>query len=81
MYAHSYCFVLSCIGWVLTRVAPFYEHDLTSIPGWISDHMPSKVLDEMIYPFPNFNGTTVEVYEWISNFIRHFMMDVTTYPC
>ena len=23
-------------------------------------------------PFPNFNGTTVEVWEWIDNLIAHF---------
>ena len=27
--------------------------------------------DEITYPFLNFNGATVEVYEWISNFIPH----------
>ena len=30
--------------------------------------MPSKMWDEMIYPFLNFSGAAVEVYEWISNF-------------
>ena len=30
------------------------------------------MLDEITYPFPNFNGATVEVWEWISNFITHF---------
>ena len=33
--------------------------------------MPSKVWDEITYPFLNFNGATVEVKEWISNFIPH----------
>ena len=28
-----------------------------------------------------FTGYTVEVWEWISNFIQHFMMDRITYPC
>ena len=59
---------------------PFHKHGLTLIPAWISDHMPSKVWDEITYPFPNFNGTTVEVWVWISNFILHFMMGVITYP-
>ena len=27
--------------------------------------------DEITYPFPNFNSCTVEVWEWISNFITH----------
>ena len=38
--------------------------------------MLNKVWGEIIYPFPNFNGATVEVWEWISNFIPHFIMDV-----
>ena len=42
--------------------------------------MPGKVLLEIIYPFPNFNGATVEVWELLSNIIPHFMMDVITYP-
>ena len=28
--------------------------------------------DEITYPFLNYNGATVEVKEWISNFIPHF---------
>ena len=28
---------------------------------WISNHMHSKVWDEITYPFLNFNGCTVEV--------------------
>ena len=28
---------------------------------WISNHMPSKMWDEIIYPFLNSNGYTVEV--------------------
>ena len=28
------------------------------IPAWISNLMPSKVWDEITYPFPNFNGCT-----------------------
>ena len=43
--------------------------------------MPNKVWYEITYPFPNFNGYTVEVWEWISNFIPHFIMDVIIYPC
>ena len=43
--------------------------------------MSSKVWDKFTYPFPNFNGATVEVWEYISNFIPHYMMDIATYPC
>ena len=42
--------------------------------------MPNKVRDEITYPFINFNGGTAEVWEWIGNFIQHFVMDVITYP-
>ena len=41
--------------------------------------MLSNVWDEIIYPFPNFNGTAVQVWDYISNFIPHFIMDVFTY--
>ena len=37
--------------------------------------------DEITFPFPNFNGCTVEVWEWISNYIPHFTGHVITYPC
>ena len=37
--------------------------------------------DEITYPFPNFNGYTVEVWEWMNNFILHFIKHVITYPC
>ena len=46
--------------------------------AWISNHWPSEMWDKITYPFPNFNGATVEVWEWISNFISHFVMDVIT---
>ena len=40
-----------------------------------------NVWDEITYSFLNFNGATVEVYEWISNIIPHFTWRVITYPC
>ena len=40
---------------------------LNLIPTWKSNKVPSKVWDESTYLFPNFNGATVEVWEWISN--------------
>ena len=30
------------------------------------------VWDEITYPFLNFNGATVEVKEWLSNFILQY---------
>ena len=40
-----------------------------------------NVWDEITYPFPNFNDATVEVWEWISYFIPHFIERVITNPC
>ena len=59
----------------------FYEHGLTLIPAWKSNYMPSKVCIDIPYPLLNFNGCTVEVWEWISHFITHFTGHVITYPC
>ena len=42
---------------------------------WISNHTPNKVWDKIIHPFPNFNGCTVKVWEWISNVIPQFIKD------
>ena len=36
----------------------FNWHELTLIPAWISSHMPSKIWEDIIYPFPNVNGAT-----------------------
>ena len=41
--------------------------------------MPSQMWDGISYLFPNFNGATVSVWEWIGNFIPHFMIDLITY--
>ena len=46
----------------------------------ISNYIHYIVSDEITYSFLNFNGTTVEVYEWVSNFIPHFIEHVITYP-
>ena len=34
--------------------------------------MPSKVWDEIAYPFQNFNGCTSDIWEWMNNFIPHY---------
>ena len=41
--------------------------------------MPSRVFDEIIYPFPYLNGVAFEFWEWISDFTPHFITDVYTY--
>ena len=53
---------------------------LTFIPALRSDYI-SKVWDEITYPLPNFNGCTIEVWEWISNSIPRFIEYMITYPC
>ena len=58
------------------HLGPLLLTRLTSIPAWISNHMPSKMWIVITYPFPNFNGCTSEVWEWISNFIPYIMVDV-----
>ena len=40
--------------------------------AWISNYIHYKVWDEIAYPYPNFKGATVEVWEWIGSFIPHF---------
>ena len=37
----------------------------TFTPPWISNHILNKVCDVITYPFTNFNGCTVWVWEWI----------------
>ena len=44
----------------------------TLITAWISNYIHYKVWDKIMYPFPNFNDATLEVWEWIINFILPF---------
>ena len=62
------------------QLRPFWLTWLTLIPAWINNHMQSKMSGEFTDPFPNFSFPTVEVWEWISNFIPHFIMNVILYP-
>ena len=62
--------------------APFLPHVRSLIPARISNYIHYEVWDEIIYPFTNFKGCTIEVCEWIlSNFTPHFIGHVITYPC
>ena len=58
---------------------PFYKHELTLIPAWISNHMANKVWNKITFPFTIFNDCIIENWVWISNFIPHFIVDVITY--
>ena len=66
---------------VFNEMNPFYWNGLTFIPAWTCNFMHSKVWDGIIYPFPNFNTEAVEVWERISDFTQHFIMEVITDPC
>ena len=59
---------------------PLYKHFLTYIPAWVSNYIHYKVWNEITYPFTNFNGATVEVWEWINDFILYFPGHVITDP-
>ena len=39
---------------------PLYWRGLISIPSWISNKILYKMRNELTYPFPNFNGATIE---------------------
>ena len=55
--------------------------DVASVHGWMYHNSHYKVWHNITYPSPNFNGCTVEVWEWISDFTPHFIGHVITYPC
>ena len=69
------------IWWLVSLLWPLLLTRINFNPSIISNHMPNNVWDEITYPLPNFNGATVEVWKWISNFIPRFIVDVITYPC
>ena len=60
---------------------PIFLTRININPGMDKWLHPLKLSGEINYPFPNFNDGTVEVWEWISNFIPHFTGHVITYPC
>ena len=48
-------------------------------PNMVSNHVRNRVKDDIMCPFPNFNGAPVEVRKWINNFIPHFGEHAITY--
>ena len=67
-----YVYVCLCVDEYPMTVGPLQQHGLTLILENISNHAPKNVWDEITYPIPNFNGCTVQVLEWLSNFIPAF---------
>ena len=53
---------------------PIYWHELTVIPVWLS-------VGWSYTPVSYFIGTAIEICEWLSNIIPHFMMDEIAYLC
>ena len=49
----------------------FYYHGLTLIPAWISNHIYDKIWLKLLIHSQT-STVTVEVWEWISDFIPHF---------
>ena len=64
-----YQIVLSAMNNVLQHKV---RHGLSLFLAWIHNHMLSNVWGEINYPFPNFNGYAVEVWERMIDFILHF---------
>ena len=56
-----------------------YQHGLIWIPPPISNYIHYNTWYEITYPFPNFHGTAVEVWEWIDNFVPHVTVHVIAY--
>ena len=54
---------------------------LTLIPGWIYNYIGYKVWGEITYPFSNFNGCAIKVWECISDFNSYFTEYVITDQC
>ena len=50
-----------------------------NLTPWISNYIDYIVWTGFYYS--NFNGVTIEVLEWINNFIPHNIMDIIHYPC
>ena len=76
IYSHK--FLLSLPAFSHMRPLLFTRFNVN--PSMNTNHMPGKMCNGITYPFPNFTGATVEVWESISNFFPYFIMNVFTYP-
>ena len=50
--SYMICKIQGNYGQHISR-SPFYQHELTLIPIWISSHISNGVLDDITYPFLN----------------------------
>ena len=67
-HGSMFCLDIHQMGYEI--VAPSTSLNLN--PTWTSNHTHHNVSDEIVYLFPNFNGVTVEVCEWVCDFILQF---------
>ena len=67
-------------GWDRNMPSGLLYKNGLNLTAWMNNHISSKVWHEITYPFPKFNGATVEVWEWKSNFMPHFIMGVIIHP-
>ena len=58
----------SQVGYMMTVTITHLNFPRT----WVCNYIHCKVSDEIIYPFPNFNGFIVEIWELISNVSHTF---------
>ena len=67
---------------ISTRVIWLVSHLLTWInlsSTWTCNYIRYQKWDEITYPSTNLNGTTIEVWQWISDLILHLTGYVITY--
>ena len=58
------------------------------LPAQLAAYSHYEVWDEITYPVPNFNGATIEIWEWIGNFTHTLLgtrlvihAEITLNPC
>ena len=61
--------------------SPFCYHGLAMIPACICNRVNFGVWDGVACPFPDFGGATVEVWEWMSDFVAHITGHAIACPC
>ena len=71
---------MGCLLWIqlLFDILPQFLQSFMQYPT-ILDRVTTAL--DCTSPYPIVNGCIVGVWEWISNFIPHIVMDVITYPC
>ena len=58
-----------------------WKHKFTPDSGDLIISIDIKCRMKLLFHSQTSNGGTIEVWEWISNFIPHFTKHVITYPC